>query len=314
MAAHAQCKTPPYYVVLGDVDASQCRALARELADLDFAGCMGQGGSAVLLAECLGKMGIPHSLNMPQKIYVLDQAPIHPSCSGSARRAGPEDFDLFYDWFYRFSREAVPNETPHPKERMKEPFSERPTFFWEVNGIPVSMAARTRETKSGSNISFVYTVPEFSGQGIRRSRDRLRMRRRVSRRQENLLPLYGPAQSYLEPACTKRSASARGANRTVLCGKRIFTRNALPLRPTSSLSPNSTTKTLRDYVEPIWGWSEERQDEIVARWFKPERIQIIRQKGKDVGLIVVEKRADDIYLESIFRNSRVTEKGPRGPR
>jgi len=102
---------------------------------------------------------------MPQRIYVLDKTPKYPGCPGEGRKARPGDLELFYDWFSRFFLEAVPNETPHQKERMKEMFSERPIFFWEVDGKPVSMASRSRETKTGSNISFVYTPPELRGNG-----------------------------------------------------------------------------------------------------------------------------------------------------
>jgi predicted GNAT family acetyltransferase len=65
----------------------------------------------------------------------------------------------------QFVHETAPNDPPLTKERIIDTFKERPVFFWEVDGQPVSMAARNRETKDGSNISFVYTPPELRGRG-----------------------------------------------------------------------------------------------------------------------------------------------------
>ncbi len=158
-------QTPPHNIVLGDLNQAQCEKLAQTVVNLDFIGCLGPDDTAEMLANCLTKLGIAHKLGMPQRIYTLDQPPTYPNCQGHGRKSISNDQDLFCDWFMRFVRETAPNEPPFTKERMIETFTERPVFFWEVDGKPVSMAARNRETKDGSNISLVFTPPELRGRG-----------------------------------------------------------------------------------------------------------------------------------------------------
>lgn len=158
-------QTPPHYIVLGDLNRTQCEELAQTVVNLDFIGCVGPDDTTEMLASCLTKLGIAHELERPQRIYTLDQPPTYPNCKGRGRKSTSDDKDLFCDWFMRFIRETAPNEPPFTKERMIETFIERPVYFWEVDGKNVSMAARNRETKNGSNISFVFTPPELRGNG-----------------------------------------------------------------------------------------------------------------------------------------------------
>ena len=53
---------------------------------------------------------------------------------------------------------------------------------------------------------------------------------------------------------------------------------------------------MRDYIEPIWGWHEEWQQEYFRRKFEPQRRRIIQVDGRDAGVLVVEWREDEIYL------------------
>ncbi len=68
-------------------------------------------------------------------------------------------------------------------------------------------------------------------------------------------------------------------------------------------------ETLREYVEPIWGWDEDRQDQFVKNWFKPERIKIVQVKTINAGLILVAERKEDIFLESISITPKLQGKG-----
>lgn len=158
-------QTPPHNIVLGDLNEVQCEELAKIVMNLEFIGCIGPDDTAEMLANCLSKLGIIHKLGMPQRIYTLDQSPIYPNCPGKGRKSRPNDQELFCDWFRRFVRETEPNEPSLTIERMIKTFDDHPIFFWEVEGKPVSMAARNRETKDGSNISFVFTPPELRGKG-----------------------------------------------------------------------------------------------------------------------------------------------------
>ncbi len=67
--------------------------------------------------------------------------------------------------------------------------------------------------------------------------------------------------------------------------------------------------TLREYIEPIWGWDESRQDQFVRDWFRPERLKIIQADGDDIGVLLWEKQSDHIFIESISIKPEAQGKG-----
>jgi GNAT superfamily N-acetyltransferase len=56
---------------------------------------------------------------------------------------------------------------------------------------------------------------------------------------------------------------------------------------------------LREYVEPIWGWDEELQRRLFADGYDANSAQVIQAYGEDVGILVVEDRAEELYLRRI---------------
>lgn len=57
--------------------------------------------------------------------------------------------------------------------------------------------------------------------------------------------------------------------------------------------------SMRESIERIWGWDEDRQDAFFRKHFDPSRIQIIQAHGRDIGAIEVERRSDAIFLADI---------------
>ena len=53
---------------------------------------------------------------------------------------------------------------------------------------------------------------------------------------------------------------------------------------------------LSEYVERTWGWDEEVQRRMFAEAFDRHPRQVIQIGGQDVGVLVVEERADELYL------------------
>jgi len=53
---------------------------------------------------------------------------------------------------------------------------------------------------------------------------------------------------------------------------------------------------MRAYIEPIWGWHEDWQLEYFREKYDSRQRQIIQVEGQDVGVLVVERRADELYL------------------
>jgi ribosomal protein S18 acetylase RimI-like enzyme len=54
--------------------------------------------------------------------------------------------------------------------------------------------------------------------------------------------------------------------------------------------------TMREYIEPIWGWHEEWQEEYFRKKFDPLKRHIIIVDGEDAGVLVVEERPNEIYI------------------
>jgi ribosomal protein S18 acetylase RimI-like enzyme len=58
-------------------------------------------------------------------------------------------------------------------------------------------------------------------------------------------------------------------------------------------------KTMREYIEPIWGWHEEWQEEYFQKKFDPFNRQIVQVGGRDAGVLVLEEREGETYLSLI---------------
>lgn len=54
--------------------------------------------------------------------------------------------------------------------------------------------------------------------------------------------------------------------------------------------------TLREYIEPLWGWHEEWQEDYFRAKFDAAARQIVMVDGQDAGVIVVEERPEELYL------------------
>ena len=57
--------------------------------------------------------------------------------------------------------------------------------------------------------------------------------------------------------------------------------------------------TLKEYIAPIWGWDEDKWNQIITKWFKPERVEIICHGSAEIGVLVVEVKPDEFFFESI---------------
>ena len=57
---------------------------------------------------------------------------------------------------------------------------------------------------------------------------------------------------------------------------------------------------LRPYVEELWGWDADDQENRFRASFVPDRQQIIRYQNEDVGMLQVEDREDSVFLVGIY--------------
>jgi len=162
-----QCavQTPGYPIVLGEVDAAQCRALAEETRALDYAGVVGPDDTARCFAARAAELGLAFVEPVPQQILGLREPPIYPGASGHARAVEISDAPLFADWMIAFVREAVPHDPTPSRERLEKAAGDGRFRFWVVDGEPVSMAGIVRRTRTVAAIAGVYTPPALRGRG-----------------------------------------------------------------------------------------------------------------------------------------------------
>jgi ribosomal protein S18 acetylase RimI-like enzyme len=57
--------------------------------------------------------------------------------------------------------------------------------------------------------------------------------------------------------------------------------------------------TMKEYVDLIWGWDEAYQESLFRRNYVRTHIQIIMWDGRDIGMISVEEREEDVFLRAI---------------
>ncbi len=57
--------------------------------------------------------------------------------------------------------------------------------------------------------------------------------------------------------------------------------------------------TMKDYVDKTWGWNDDFQQKIFKEKFEPDKLKIITFDKKDIGMIAVEDREEDIFLRII---------------
>jgi ribosomal protein S18 acetylase RimI-like enzyme len=58
--------------------------------------------------------------------------------------------------------------------------------------------------------------------------------------------------------------------------------------------------TMREYIEPIYGWDIDEQHRLHVRYFKPQRLLIIEDdNGAAIGLLEVSDKGDHLYVSRI---------------
>src|SRR4030095_3148651 len=114
-----QCavKAPGYPILLGELTAAQCRALAEATLSVDYQGVVGADETARWFVERATELGLAFSAPIPQQILALRKKPFYPGAPGHARTVGAADAPLFSDWMVAFLREAVPHDPlPSPEQ------------------------------------------------------------------------------------------------------------------------------------------------------------------------------------------------------
>src|SRR5271170_1368663 len=196
LGAPGQCAiqtTPGNAIILGELDAAQCRALAEQTLNLDYPGVVGHDEIASLFVERAVEHGVKFAEPIPQLIQALRDRPTYPAARGSARLVAAADATLFADWLTAFYREAVPHDLLPSRERLEQTAGQGNYQFWIVDGEPVSMAGIVRRTRHAAAIAGVHTARSALSR-LRRIGDGRSGRERLRRRQDDSVSLLQPAQ------------------------------------------------------------------------------------------------------------------------
>ncbi len=57
--------------------------------------------------------------------------------------------------------------------------------------------------------------------------------------------------------------------------------------------------TMKDYVDKTWGWDDAFQESVFRKRYAPAEVQIITLNGRDIGMLSLEERSDDVFLRAI---------------
>jgi RimJ/RimL family protein N-acetyltransferase len=152
-------------ILLADLSDAQCRTLAEETTQLDYAGVIGPDQTAAWFAQRATELGVKFLEPIPQRIHGLREKPMYPGAPGYARPTTSEDATVLADWMTSFVREATPYDAAPSRERMTALAGEGRHLFWIVDDEPVSMAAIVRRTRNAAAIAAVYTPPHLRGKG-----------------------------------------------------------------------------------------------------------------------------------------------------
>lgn len=163
----AALQTPPHNLVLSLMPQESICLLAERLyrQGYRFPGVIGSASDA--FAETWGRLAaITPRLVMEQGIYKLLRVTFPDSVAGHMRVATLEDLELILDWHYAFARDCHLDE-PRDRVEVAEALSARIDKYvlWIRDGVAVSMAAVTRETRHASTIAMVYTPERLRGNG-----------------------------------------------------------------------------------------------------------------------------------------------------
>ena len=67
--------------------------------------------------------------------------------------------------------------------------------------------------------------------------------------------------------------------------------------------------TMREYVDKTWGWDDAFQESVFRKNYEPEMVKILTIDGRDMGMLVVEERPDDVFLRAIEIHPDYQSKG-----
>ncbi|GIG61700.1 hypothetical protein Lfu02_60720 [Longispora fulva] len=152
--AGAFVRAPRHPPVLSMVPADGMADLADVLAGARGIGVDGRLADSVAVAW-ERRTGVRLTERSRITLYRLERLEPPAPPRGSARTAGPADRDLLVSWFERMMA-AFPDDPSDLAYVVDDPISVGGITLWEVDGVPVAMAGRSRTVAGMVRLSAVY--------------------------------------------------------------------------------------------------------------------------------------------------------------
>jgi len=162
------CRTPPHLLVLSRVPDAAIAALVEDVGRVYPAlnGVNGPTEDAEAFARTwIARHGGTSRTRFRMRLHELTRVSFAGDMPpGSLRKATQADLPLARAWVDEYVRDVgLPFAAPDMAQRL---IGRGQLFFWVDAGRPRSMAASTRETRSGCAINTVYTPPRFRRSGF----------------------------------------------------------------------------------------------------------------------------------------------------
>lgn len=156
-------RTPPYPAVLTDVPAEALAPLVRTLAGVNRINA--ERTVAEAFAQEWRRVGVSARIHLNLRLYrLVELTPPTPRPAGRARVADPADRDLLLSWY-----EVLMRELDEPDVDIAQLVDDRIGYrgitLWETDGVPVSLAGRSRAAAGMVRIGPVYTPRQFRRRG-----------------------------------------------------------------------------------------------------------------------------------------------------
>jgi predicted GNAT family acetyltransferase len=164
-------RASPYNLVLARPRDDEALAVLAEAIDIELPGVVGAVPEVDAFTDAwVARTGATPRVAIEQGVYALEAVAPVVQAPGRSREAAESDFELVFEWFLAFSREAMHDD--HDPSVVERRVRQRlggssPGGFtiWEVAGAPVSISGYGGRTPNGIRIGPVYTPPEQRGRG-----------------------------------------------------------------------------------------------------------------------------------------------------
>ena len=165
--------TPPKGLTLyardNKIDEAVINCLIKGLGNRPIPGVISTKEMAFCFADAYCKSGTKYEIKDNLRLYELSQVNPQIAQIGTLRLAEERDMSFLPYWIEAFqiclNKTGLTMNEPQDGEPYRHLISLKNRYILEHDGVPVSIAATTREMQTVCNIASVYTPPYFRGKG-----------------------------------------------------------------------------------------------------------------------------------------------------